>query len=236
MLRPLAALVWPPVCMACGADVSDPRGLCAGCWGELRLAGGAQCLRCARPMPEEYGGDGRCEACDGLPLDWRHARTATFYDGTARALVLALKHGDRTDIAPPMAAWMARAGRDVLARADLVIPVPLHWTRRVRRRLNQSAELSRRIARQAGVAHGPGLLIRTRATPTQNGRDYAERRHNVAGAFACPRPARLAGRRIVLVDDVMTTGATLNACTRALRGAGAASVDTLVFARVAREG
>lgn len=233
--RVLAALVWPPVCIACGADVSDPHGLCGDCWRELRLAGAATCIRCARPMPEDYGGKGRCEACADLPLSWRQARTAAYYNGTARKLVLALKHGDRPDIARPMAAWMVRAGRDVLSRGDLVIPVPLHWTRRIKRRLNQSAELSRRIAKEAQLAHGPGLLIRTRPTDSQRGRSFDERRYNVAGAFACPAPAKLAKRRVVLVDDVMTTGATLNAATRALREAGAASVDTLVFARVARE-
>jgi len=231
----LAALVWPPVCMGCRADVSDPHGLCAGCWADLRLASGPQCPSCAHPLPE-IGEDDACKGCTGMRLAWGRTRTATFYGGTARSLILSLKHGDRTDLAVPMARWMRRAGDDILSRADLVIPVPLHWTRRVRRRFNQSAELSRRIAAEQGVDHGAGLVQRTRATGSQKGLSPEQRRANVAGAFACPSPDRVEGRRIVLVDDVMTTGATLNAASHALRKSGAASVDVLVFARVTQAG
>jgi len=220
--------------MACGADVDDPHGLCPECWRDLNLAGGTQCRRCAHPMPDDFGGDGQCEGCAPLHLGWGRARTATLYGGSSRRLILSLKHGDRSDIARPMARWMHRAGGDILAQADLVVPIPLHWARRVKRRLNQSAELSRRIARWQGIDHGAGILIRTRATDSQRGRSFDERRRNVAGAFACPVPGRVRGRRIVLVDDVMTTGATLNAAARILRSGGAASVDVLVFARVLR--
>ena len=193
-------------------------------------------LRCAHPVPQGLGGEGRCEDCANRGFAWRRARTATVYGGSSRQLVLSLKHGDRGEIARPMAAWMVRAGADLLARADTVVPVPLHWSRRLKRRMNQSAELSRRIARDRRIAHGPGLLVRTRATESQKGRSVAQRHRNMVGAFACPHPARVAGARIVLVDDVMTTGATANAAARVLRDAGAASVDVLVFARVVREG
>ena len=229
----LASVVWPPACMTCGTDVSDPHGLCVGCWRDLRLTGSAQCTRCARPMPEGYGGDGQCEECADQRFAWRVARAATLYGGSSRQLVLSLKHGDRPEIARPMAVWMRRAGADVLSRADLAVPVPLHWTRRVKRRMNQSAELARRIAAAQEIAHGPGLLRRTRATETQHGKNIAQRHSNVAGAFRASGSVQ--GRRIVLIDDVMTTGATLNAAARALRSAGATSVDVLVFARVVRE-
>ncbi len=228
-------MIWPPACMGCGADVSDPHGLCSECWHDLRLVSGPRCTHCAHAMPEEYGGDGQCGACDGLRLLWNGARAATVYGGVSRRLILSLKHGDRPDIARPMAAWMRRAGADILSSADLVIPVPLHWTRRVKRRMNQSAELSRRIAGELRLGHGPGILIRTRPTGSQRGRSFEQRRRNVEGAFACPVPHRVAGKRVVLVDDVMTTGATLNASARVLHAAGAASIDVLVFARVSRE-
>ena len=169
----------------------------------------------------------------GQRLAWGTARAATLYGGASRQLVLSLKHGDRPALARPMALWMRRAGGDVLSRADLVVPVPLHWTRRVKRRMNQSAELARRIATEQGIEHGPGTLVRTRATETQHGKNIEQRYRNVAGAFAASRGVQ--GRRIVLIDDVMTTGATLNAAARVLRSAGAASVDVLVFARVVRE-
>jgi ComF family protein len=230
----VAGMIWPPGCMACGADVSDPHGLCTQCWGELRLIATPGCERCARPLAVGAGHGIQCEDCARLRMAWGRGRAATLYGGSARALVLALKHGDRAEIARPMAGWMRQAGRDVLAGADMVVPVPLHWTRRLKRRLNQSAELSRRIARADGLSHGSGTLIRTRATDSQRGRSFEQRQRNVSGAFALARDADVTGRRIVLVDDVMTTGATLNAGAAILREAGAASVDVLVFARVTR--
>ncbi len=192
-------------------------------------------MRCARPMPDGYGGDGHCEECAGQRFGWARARAATLYGGASRQLVLSLKHGDRPEIARPMAAWMRRAGADVLSNADLVVPVPLHWTRRVKRRMNQSAELARRIAAEQGIEHGPGTLVRIRATETQHGKNVGQRYRNIEGAFVCPVSAKVQDRRIVLVDDVMTTGATLNAAARVLRSAGAASVDVLIFARVVKE-
>jgi len=219
--------------MGCRADVSDPHGLCVTCWSDLRLAESAhQCSRCAHPLPEIGEGDD-CKGCTGRHLEWARMQAATLYGGTARSLVLSLKHGDRPDLAVPMARWMRRAGQGVLSGADIVIPVPLHWTRRVKRRFNQSAELSRRIAKEQGIDHGADLLLRTRATGSQKGLNLEERRANVSGAFAVR--GSVAGRRVVLVDDVMTTGATLNAASRALQVGGAKSIDVLVFARVTND-
>ncbi len=231
----VAGSIWPPGCMACGADVSDPFGLCPSCWADLRLVSMAGCDRCAKPMPVGAGQGLQCEDCARLRMRWQRGRAATLYGGSARRLVLSLKHGDRAEIARPMARWMRQAGRDVLTGADMVVPVPLHWTRRLKRRLNQSAELSRRIADAEGLAHGTGILLRTRATDSQRGRSFEQRQRNVAGAFALAEGADITGKRIVLVDDVMTTGATLNAGAAILRDGGAASVDILVFARVTRE-
>jgi ComF family protein len=156
------------------------------------------------------------------------------YDDVARTLVHALKYQDRTDLAPAMGRWMARAGAELLQDADMLIPVPLHWRRGFGRRYNQSALLARAIARQSGVALKGSLLCRVRATEQQVGLSRAQRASNVQGAFqvSVERRGDVAGRRVVLVDDVLTSGATVDACARALLRAKAASVDVLVFARV----
>ena len=163
------------------------------------------------------------------------ARAVMLYDDFSRGLVLRFKHGDRLDAAAVFARWMVRAGGGMLDAADLVAPVPLHWTRLIARRYNQAAILARHIARQSRPGFVPDLLLRTRRTPSQGSMSRAERARNVRGAFVVSsrHAAGVADRRIVLVDDVMTTGATAGQCARALRKAGAAAVDVLTLARVA---
>ena len=159
------------------------------------------------------------------------------YDDSSRGLILAFKHADRTHAAPAFGRWMARAGAGLLAEGSVVVPVPLHWTRLFRRRYNQAALLALALAREAGLRAAPDLLIRRRATPSQGRLGAVARRRNVAGAFAV-RPGRrnlIDGRRVLLVDDVFTTGATADACARALKRAGADAVDVLVLGRVVRE-
>jgi ComF family protein len=156
------------------------------------------------------------------------------YDDVARTLVHALKYQDRTDLAPAMGRWMARAGQELLTEADILVPVPLHWRRGWSRRYNQSGALARIISRQSGVKLASEALRRVRATEQQIGLSRSQRASNVQGAFkvAGDRSADIAGRRVILVDDVLTTGATVDACARALLRAKAAAVDVLVFARV----
>jgi ComF family protein len=168
------------------------------------------------------------------PPAYNRARAVARYDDVASILVHSLKYSDRLDLSPMMGRWMARAGRELLADADALVSVPLHWRRRLARRYNQSAVLAGTISAICGVSITHSGLKRVRATPQQVGRSRPERADNVQGAFLVPPEHRVevAGRRLVLVDDVLTSGATVDACTRALLRAGAAQVDVLVFARV----
>lgn len=185
-------------------------------------------------MPAEYETPGRCPACEAKPHKFDRARAACLYDEHSREPILQLKHADRTDLAPLFARWLSRAGAQLIAEADAVVPVPLHRWRLLSRRYNQAAEVARRLAADAGLPYLPDALIRPRPTATQGGRSASGRRRNVAGAFTVPpgRKRLIDGRRILLIDDVLTTGATADACARALKAAGAAEVNLAVIARV----
>ena len=238
-------LLLPPRCLACGDLVEVQGTLCAPCWSAITFVAEPLCRRCGLPFAFESGdasvpsGDAGydCGACLAAPPPFDRARAVMRYDDASRPLLLGFKHGDRTEAARPFAGWMARSGADLLAGAELVAPVPLHWRRLIARRYNQAALLSQPLARSAGIDAVPDLMQRRRATPSQGRLSRAERQRNVAGAFAV-NPARvtlLRGRRLLLVDDVMTTGATVSACARAALKAGAAAVDVLVLARAVRD-
>ena len=235
-LRNLVSAVYPPQCLGCNHVVAVAGALCGPCRREaFFLAGVLTCATCALPLdgPEAPGETVFCNACAAHPRPWRSARAAFHYEGTGRRLVLALKHGDRTDLARPLGRWMAEAGAGVLDARSLLVPIPLHWTRLLARRYNQAALLAREAARAAGCDWAPEALRRSRRTPTLKGLRRAERATTLAGAIT-PHPregARMAGRAVVLVDDVMTSGATLAEAAFAARAAGAAEIAVLMLAR-----
>jgi ComF family protein len=224
----------PPLCPSCREPLGDGVGLCASCWSKLSFIEPPYCARLGIPFLYDPGPGLLSMEAIANPPAYDRARAAVRYDDVARALVHRFKYGDRLDLAPLMGRWMARAGRELIAEADALIPVPLHWRRLWARRFNQSAALAGAIARASGVPVLHSALKRVRATAQQVDLSKAQRADNVQGAFGVPAEEKVnvAGRRLVLVDDVLTSGATVDTCTRALLRAGAAHVDVLTFARV----
>jgi len=192
------------------------------------------CERLGTPFVSEEGGALLSPAAIADPPAYERARAAARYGDVARELVHFLKYGDRLDLAWPLGQWMARAGAELLSDADALVPVPLHWTRLLQRRFNQSAMLAQTIGAAARVAVADHIIVRSRATRPQYGLARSERARNVQGAFEVAKSARVdvKGRKLILVDDVLTSGATVDACARSLRRAGASRVDVLVLARV----
>ena len=231
-------LLYPPQCLSCDALVTTDFGLCSTCWRDTPFITGLVCDLCGVPLPgEDPGHPVHCDDCLTIARPWTRGRAALLYKDNGRKLVLALKHGDRLDLARPAAGWMARAAAPILRPDMVVAPVPLHWLRLLKRRYNQAALLSGALAKAAGLGHCPDLLIRRRNTHSQEGRDRDGRFANLAGALRV-NPARgwqIAGRSVLLVDDVMTSGATLAAATEACLASGASQVSVVVLARVAKD-
>jgi len=228
--------VLPPRCLACGETVGAPDALCGRCWGAITFFTPPWCAACGTPFPHPMGEDALCGACASGRRSWDRARAVLRYDKHSRHLVLGLKHGDRTHVVGAFGRWMHRAGGEVLADADLLVPVPLHWTRLLQRRYNQAALLAQAIRAAGGPQVAADWLIRRRRTPAQGHLGPAARERNVRGAFAIQRRRSFAGKRVVVIDDVMTTGATVEECARVLKRAGAASVSVLTLARALRIG
>lgn len=226
----------PPRCLSCRGRVEDQGTLCAACWKGLTLLEEPCCYRCGYPFPFRMPEESLCPSCIRRRPAFDRARAVFRYDDASRALILTFKHSDDIHGAPVYGQWLARAGAVLLAEADLVAPVPLHPRRLLRRRYNQAGLLAQAAGKRAGTPVAVDLLRRRRHTPTQAQKSPPARRRNVQGAFAVHErwKNRVQGRRIVLVDDVLTTGATVEECARVLCRAGAGAVDVLTLARVIR--
>lgn len=230
----LADLLYPPSCLACRSAVGSARALCPACWRSMPFIEQPFCERLGIPFALDLGPGLISPAAMADPPVFGRARAVARHDGPARDLVHRLKFSDRLDMAAPMGLWMARAGAELTGGATALVPVPLHPLRFWRRRYNQSSLLAQEVSGRSSVPVKPEWLARVKATRPQVGLTRAERAENLQGSFRVPegRRGEVSGARIVLVDDVLTTGATANAAARVLLRAGAASVDVLTFARV----
>lgn len=233
-VRRAADLVLPPTCLSCRRPAGVAGGLCPSCWQNIGFIERPYCEKLGTPFVSETGEGLLSPPAIADPPAYDRARAAARFSDVARDLVHLLKYGDRLDLAAPLGGWMARAGRELLADADALVPVPLHWSRLFQRRYNQSAMLAREVSRRAKLPVEDDILLRTRATRPQVGLARKERARNVQGAFAIAPGARIRvkGKKLVVIDDVLTSGATADACARILRRAGAVRVDMLVLARV----
>lgn len=233
--RSLTDLILPPVAWD-SHEATAAAGLSPGVWSRVVFLEDPVCDGCGAGF-EYDGGDfasDRCAACLASPYRFARARAACVYDAASRALILRFKHGDQQQFAGLFALWLGRAAAALVAEADALVPVPLHPSRLLSRRFNQAAEIARPLARSSGRDYLPEALVRARATRTQGGRSARGRRLNVRAAFAVTEAGacQVRGRRILLIDDVLTTGATAEACAEALLEAGARAVDLAVIARV----
>ncbi|MEO0879678.1 MAG: ComF family protein [Pseudomonadota bacterium] len=230
--------VLPPLCPITGEPVSEAGNLSAGGWSQLQFIDDPVCAACGAPFAHDYGEGALCGSCLASPPSFDRARAAVTYDDASHKVIVAFKHADRTDFAPMLGSWLARAGAPMATARSILLPVPLHRRRLAERRFNQAAMIAEIAAEKLGCGYDPMALERTRATMPQKELSEDARKRNVSGAFGV-RPGAgdlVKGAHIIVVDDVLTTGATISACARALKAAGAGRVDALVAARVVRHG
>lgn len=236
MLQSALRLIYPAQCVSCGDLTETDFALCGTCWRDTSFIGGLVCDACGSPLPgEDRGEQVLCDDCMVIARPWARGRAALVYDGTGRKLVLALKHGDRTEIARTVCPWMARAAAPLLRADTALVPIPLHWTRLLQRRYNQAGLLVNRLSLLLDLPCCPDALVRRRRTTPLGGKSREDRFKHLSGTIV-PHPRRNAmkGKPVLLVDDVMTSGATLAAATEAAHSAGASEVCALLLARATK--
>ncbi|EBA14172.1 ComF family protein [Roseobacter sp. CCS2] len=237
-LQSVIRAIYPPQCVACDAQTEDDNGLCAVCWKDTQFIGGLVCNTCGTPLPgEDHGEVVQCDDCMTIARPWDTGRSVLVYNGVGRRLVLGLKHGDRTDLAPTAARWMAQKMANLALSDTIIAPVPLHWVRLARRRYNQSALLAQELGKAMNLPVCVDALLRPKRTNALEGHSRDARFAELSGAII-PNPKRavqIVGRPVILVDDVMTSGATLAASAEAVRAAGATNVSIVTLARVVKD-
>ncbi|WP_368185526.1 ComF family protein [Aestuariibius sp. HNIBRBA575] len=235
-LQSVIRAIYPAQCLICDTLTEEDFALCGSCWAQTPFVTGLVCDACGTPLPgEEEDSEVLCDECMQIARPWHKGRTAMLYQDKGRHLTLALKHGDRTDLSGPMGVWMARVAGPLLSDDMIVAPVPLHWTRLFRRRYNQAALLAQSVARQLNLPCRPDALIRVKRTQKMEKFSRDARFAALDGAISNNPKASIANKSVLLVDDVMTTGATLAACCEALHHAGVTQVCTLTLARAAKD-
>lgn len=227
--------LYPVTCLMCDARVEQEGALCPDCWADTPFLSGSCCELCGTKLPGEDDGIAGCDECIEMGRPWDEGRAALVYAGTARRMVLAFKHGDRTELATGAARWLHRRARDILTEETLIVPVPVHRWRLLKRRYNQAALLAQALAKLTNGSCDVMALTRHRATLSQGHRAAPNRFENLVDAIHVTPGAQVAGRHVAIVDDVLTSGATLAACAEVLRDAGASRISVLALARVAKD-
>lgn len=238
LLQKAVSVLYPDQCVSCGAMVEGVHALCGSCWSSTPFIEGLVCDACGTPLlGDAVGTRVLCDECMASHPPWDRGRSVLLYRDNARRLILAIKHGDRLDLARPAGVWLARSAKELLDDRTVIVPIPLHWTRMVKRRFNQAALLAHAVASETTAKIISDALIRRRRTPSQEHRTRSEREANLEGSMIVNkgRVSALEGRDVLLIDDVLTSGATFREATRALRLAEVGRVSVLALARVAKD-